>query len=270
MPEISVVMPVYNSSRYLKEAIESILSQSYADFEFLIFNDGSTDDSLSIIQSYKDKRIKLFSCKQKRGYVVHLNEGIRLAKGKYIARMDADDISLPQRFQKEIDFLERHKSIALVGCFGSIIDEKGMVTGSLPKPVGPKKIKETCLYYGPHIHPTIMFRKDIVQEVGNYREEYLYTEDIDLYYRLIFSGYKTDNVPEYLFKYRVHPHSTNIHFKEKNWKSFRLKWEIRNKFKLKYTVTEFVSIYAHYILGLLFSFKQKTIIERYIKNIMSR
>lgn len=263
-------MPVYNSERYLKIAIDSVLKQTYRNFELLIFDDGSTDNSLAIIKSYKDERIKTYHSKTKKGYVVHLNEGLRRAKGDYIARMDADDICLPQRFEKQINYLKKNKLIVLVGCFGFIINEEGKVVDKLPKPIGPDKIKKSCLYYGPHIHPTIMFRKNVINKVGRYREKYLYVEDIDLYYRLIFSGYKTDNIPEYLFKYRVHPNSTNRYFKEKNTKSFRLKWETQKQFKLTYTVKELISIYVHYILGVLFTFEQKSKIEKLIKNLMHK
>ena len=263
-------MTVYNGGLYLKEAIESILAQTYSNFEFLIYDHGSTDNSLAIINSYKDKRIKVFCRTQNTSYTTHLNHGINIAKGVYVARMDQDDISLPNRFEKQIQFLEKNTHIDLVGCFGLIINRDGDETGKLHKPVGPETIKRTFLYYGPHIHPTIMFRKSVVKKVGSYRKKYTFVEDIDLYYRLIFAGYKTDNIPEYLFKYRVHSLSTNIFFKEKNWKSFKLKWEIQKKFKLKFSLTEIVSIYLHYILGLLFSFEQKTKIERLVKKLISR
>jgi glycosyltransferase involved in cell wall biosynthesis len=265
MTDISVVMPVYNGAQYLRESIESILNQTYKDFELLIFNDGSTDNSLEIIKSYRDERIITLTQNMSQGCVVHLNHGIKIAKGKYIARMDADDISMPERFEKQIDFLENNPSISLVGCFGYYIDSESKTTGMLPKPVGPDQIQKSCLYYGPHIHPTIMFRKKVIQKIGNYREKYLFVEDIDLYYRLIFAGYKTDNIPEYLFKYRVHPLSTNRFFKEKNQKSFQLKWETQKQFNLHYTALEIVSIYIHYILGIMLSYKQKTLLERFVK-----
>ncbi len=263
-------MPVYNAEKYLKQAIESILIQTYKDFEFLIFNDGSTDNSLDIIKSFKDKRITIINHSKTVGYVTHLNHGLKIARGKIIARMDADDISLPKRFERQIYYLENNPSISLVGCFGYLINSDGKQIGKLPKPVGSEHIRKSCLYYGSHIHPTIMFRKVIINKIGNYREKYLYVEDIDLYYRLIFSGYMTDNIPEYLFKYRVHPLSTNKFFKEKNEKSFQLKWETKEKFKLNYSFLEIFSIYVHYILGVFLPYKQKTWVEKFIKNLLFR
>lgn len=270
MPKVSVILPVYNNEKYLRQAIESVLNQTFKDFEFLIFDDCSTDKSLSIIKSYKDKRIKVFTSEKNRYSIVHMNKGISIAKGNYIARMDADDISLPNRFEKQVNFLDKNKSIVLVGCFAYEINPEGKITDKIFKPVGPQNIRKTCFYYGPHIQPSIMFRKDIIQKVGLYREQYPLIEDIDLYFRLIFSGYKTDNIPEYLLKYRVHPDSTNKYYKEKNRIGFELKWEIQKKLHLKYTFTEFISIYIHYILGLLFTFEQKTKIEKMIKHLITR
>ncbi|MDD4353774.1 MAG: glycosyltransferase family A protein, partial [Candidatus Nanoarchaeia archaeon] len=124
---ISVIMSAYNTERYIAEAIESILNQTFKDFEFIIIDDGSTDDSLKIIKRYvkKDRRIKLIHNKKNIGLTKSLNKGLKIAKGQYIARMDADDISLPQRFQIQYDFLEKNKDIFLIGTTAFLIDDKG-------------------------------------------------------------------------------------------------------------------------------------------------
>ena len=114
-PQISVVMPAYNAEKYITEAIDSILFQTFKDFEFIIINDASTDSTKDIIESYKDPRIKLVNNEQNKGVAKSLNIGISVACGKYIARMDADDIALPERFQKQFDFMEQHPNIDVCG-----------------------------------------------------------------------------------------------------------------------------------------------------------
>ncbi|HSZ71252.1 MAG TPA: glycosyltransferase family 2 protein, partial [Cytophagaceae bacterium] len=123
-PILSVIMPVYNAEKYVYEAIDSVLKQSFGDFEFLIYNDCSTDASRAIILSFKDSRIRLVDSPFNTGYVKHLNDGLLAARGEYIARMDADDISLPDRFKKQIDYLEQHKEVAVCGSFIEFIGSK--------------------------------------------------------------------------------------------------------------------------------------------------
>ena len=120
--KLTVLMPVYNAEKYLKPALESILNQTYKDFEFLIIDDGSTDKSLEIIKSYNDSRIRLIGHEQNQKLIATLNEGIKLAQGEYIARMDADDISAPERLQKQMEFLEKHPATVVLGCDFQIID----------------------------------------------------------------------------------------------------------------------------------------------------
>ena len=127
MPEITVLMPVYNGEKYLRPAIESILNQTFSDFEFLIINDGSTDNSESIILSYKDERIRYVKNENNLKLIKTLNKGIDLARGKYIARMDADDISLPTRLEREIEYMESHPECGLVSVFPYVMSESGKI-----------------------------------------------------------------------------------------------------------------------------------------------
>src|SRR3972149_11319418 len=126
LPLISVILSTHNQGRYLKEAIDSILKQTYKNLEFLIVNDDSTDLTRHILQKYNDKRLKIITNKQKRGLTKSLNKAIRLSKGKYLARMDADDVSTKDRLKTQIAFLEKNKSIIVAGSWAQVIDEKGI------------------------------------------------------------------------------------------------------------------------------------------------
>ncbi len=162
-PLVSVIMPVYNAEKYVGEAIESILNQTFTDFEFLIFNDGSTDNSSKIIKSYKDDRIIFFDYKENFGYVKHLNDGIKLAKGEYIARMDADDISLPERFQKQYDFLEKNKDVVLCGTWYRVLGtdkEYHTLTNN-------DKLSVHLFFNNGIGHPTVFFRKNILVDLDS-------------------------------------------------------------------------------------------------------
>ena len=201
-PAISVVMPVYNAEEYLEESINSILNQSFEDFEFIIINDGSKDKSEKIVKSFqkKDKRIILINNKKNSGLPITLNKGISQSVGKYIARMDADDISLKDRLKVQYNFLEVHPEIALVGSSAIIIDESGNRIGVLRKFDNYKKTSRKLLKSNPMIHPSIMFRNDLKLR---YREKFQSSEEYDLYLRLLSSGKNITNLSDYLIKYRI-------------------------------------------------------------------
>ncbi len=210
-PFVSVIMPVYNAEKYLKEAIDSILQQTFTDFELLIFNDGSTDNSLKIINSYTDDRIILAYNGENKGYVAHLNEGIRIARGKYIARMDADDVSLPDRFEKQIEFLE--KKTEYIMC-GSRVLLTGKDNYELDLPIEDDEIRLKMLYINPFAHSSVMIRANILKEnFLYYQERYMPAEDYNLWIRLVDYG-KLYNIKKTLLIYRVH--GNNISFKKKN------------------------------------------------------
>lgn len=265
-PKISVIMPVYNTENFLDESIQSILNQSFSDFEFIVINDASTDNSDGVIKKYlKDTRIVYIKNKVNRGIPYNRNLGLKLSRADIIANMDSDDISDCCRFAKQYNYLMNHKDIALVGSFIKVIDENSNVIGKMIKPIGPEKIKKVCFFYSPHAQPAIMFRKDIINKIGNYREEYPFCQDIDLYFRVIFSGYKTNNIPEYLLKYRKHSNSTDKYSKQKGILSFQLKKEMIKKFNLKLDFKDYVSMYIHYILDRSLAIEQKSKIESFVK-----
>ncbi len=203
-PKVSVVMPVYNAQKYIDGAIESILSQTFKHFEFIIVNDASTDDTLSICEKYakKDPRIKIITNKKNLNIGDSLNIGIKSARADYIARMDGDDISLPKRLDQQFRYLERNKNVGVVGCGMKIIDEAGKETGIRHYSSDSAKLKKTIFRYSPFAHPTTMFRKEAIVEAGMYSSKWSPTEDLHLWVRV---GKKWDfsNLKNVLFKYRV-------------------------------------------------------------------
>lgn len=208
-PMISVIMSVYNGSRFIREAIDSILDQTFSDFEFLIFEDKSTDDTLQILESYsaRDPRIKIIKKQENKGlpgFIENLNLGLKMSRGKYIARMDADDISHPDRFAKQLKFLEENPEIFMVGSTIKCIGETGNFLRMMQPKFSDKEIKNAMFSNIQMYHPVIMFRNtDEVQ----FREKMLYCEDYDLYFRLILAEKKFANIDLPLLKYRILDHS---------------------------------------------------------------
>ncbi len=200
-PLVSVIMPVYNVEDFLFEAIDSILEQSYGHFELLIFNDGSTDKSLKIIQSFKDRRIRLYNYHVNTGYVTHLNEGITVSRGKYIARMDADDIAHPNRLKTQVEFLE---SFPKVGVCGSQVKYIGKYNGESNFPSDHEGIRIALMTYCSLWHPSVMIRKSVLEKHNiTYDPYFLYTEDYDLWCKLI-KVTEIANLPDVLLSYRKH------------------------------------------------------------------
>jgi glycosyltransferase involved in cell wall biosynthesis len=203
-PEITVLMPVHNAEQFLREAIDSILSQSFSDFEFLIIDDGSTDDSVSIIRQSQDPRIRLIRNEENLGISLTLNKGIELASSDLIARMDADDISYPDRLQKQYNYMKAHPDCALLSTWARVITPD-------KKFVRMEKYRSNFFYYNLTFecwiyHPTVMFRRKPVVAVGMYSIPY--SEDYDLFWKLSVS-YEIGNLAEPLVDYRLSPTSLN-------------------------------------------------------------
>jgi len=178
-------MSVYNAETFLREAIDSVLSQTFTDFEFLIYEDCSTDSSLEIIQSYSDPRIKLIKNESNRGLTWNLHDGMNTAKGEYVARMDADDICIPERFQKQVEFLDLNSDISVVGSAVIFFDEFGNeVSGR--QPLGHEEIKVELLLSFTMLHPSVMMRVADFRKHGlNYNPHFRYSQDFDLWTRAI-------------------------------------------------------------------------------------
>jgi len=224
IPMISVVMAVYNGQRYLKQAVQSVLTQTCTDFEFIIINDGSTDDSGQILQKLaeQDERIHLIS-QENHGLTPSLNKGIALARGKYIARMDADDICLPQRFAKQSEFLEANPGYVAVGAEVLMIDPEGWAIGLRGHGRTHEEIDARLLLGdgGAMTHPVVMLKAETLRVIGGYREEFVTTQDLDLFLRLSEVG-KLYNLPDVLLRWRQHPQSIN-HTRYQTWKQMKYK-----------------------------------------------
>ena len=205
-PDISIILPVYNSGKYLEESIESILNQTFDNFELIIVYDKSNDNSKEIIEKYMkiDKRIIFIENETKSGIVNALNKGLEIARGQYIARMDSDDISLSDRLETEYLFLENNKDYFLVGSNGIRIDQEGTYLEDIKLDKNPSDalINKRC----PIIHSSIMFRN-----IGmRYEDNLSYAEDYDLYRRALEIGLKLRNIQEALVKYRMRPSSITM------------------------------------------------------------
>jgi hypothetical protein len=204
-PQVSVAMAVCNAERFLAEAIESILDQSLKDFEFIIVDYGSTDNSKSIISSYaaKDSRVKFHEVPP-CVLPAARNAGCFLAQGQYIAIMDADDVSLPNRLSWEIEYMERHLQVALLGGAVEWIDSSGRSIRIIRHPVKDQDLKSGLLTYNVFWHPTTIMRREAFVSVGGYRSAFVCSHDYDLAIR-IAEKYECANLEEVVVKYRVHP-----------------------------------------------------------------
>lgn len=205
-PRVSVLMPVYNGEKYLHQAIDSILGQTFTDFEFLIINDGSTDSSAEIIESYNDPRIRLVHNKTNLKLIETLNKGIRLARGQYIARMDCDDISMPERLSKQVVFMDAHPEVNILGTGFYVIDSKGKSSYKVLFPLNHHFLSWSLCFYCPICHPSTIIRKDALLKIGGYDPKMLHAEDYDLWRRLSKKT-KLANLPEILLCLRKHKDS---------------------------------------------------------------
>lgn len=196
-------MSVYNGEKYLRKCIDSILNQSFEGFEFIIVEDCSQDSTLEILKSYQDSRIKIIQKVENKGFkgfVENLNLGIIQAKGKYIARMDADDVAHPERLQKQYEFLEKNTDIFLVGTSANLIDEKNKNIGHFSAICREENLKKMMLKKNVIFHPTIMFRKE---KNIFYRDKFWGCEDYDFYLRLYSENKKIVNLSDTLLDYRI-------------------------------------------------------------------
>lgn len=215
-PTISVVMSVYNAEMYLREAVESILNQTFRHFEFIIIDDGSTDRSKRILEEYasKDSRIHLVS-RENRGLTKSLNEGLALVSGEFIARMDADDISLPERFERQLAYFERHPSVALLSSNMVVVDEDGGRISEYMLPPTQSEILWWTLFENPFAHPTVMLRRSLIAQSGfRYDESVAVAQDFDLWERII-CHHESANLSAVLLKYRRHGDTINRKFANK-------------------------------------------------------
>lgn len=204
-PRVSVVMSVYNDEPFLREAIDSILAQTFRDFEFIIINDGSSDASPAILASYSDPRIRVIHNEQNIGLTKSLNRGLREARGELIARFDANDASLPERFGKQVAFLDAHPEVAVAGVQMMVIDVAGrrLRRAESRRPMTDTGVAWWQMFTAPLGHPASMFRRRVVlEELGGYDEEFRTGQDAELWFRVVERGYRITTLPERLLALR--------------------------------------------------------------------
>ena len=201
-PVISVLMPVYKTAPYLREAVDSILSQTYTDFELIVLNDCSPDNAEEILDTYTDSRIVRYKGAENVGLSNILNIGMKLARGRFIVRMDSDDLSYPERLQIQLDYLETHPKIDLVSAGMQLFGAKEEVW---IRDRNPEKVKIEALFHSPILHASSMWRKDSFERNGLcFRQEMVPSEDYDLWTRAMVKGLILMNLPKVLYKYRIH------------------------------------------------------------------
>lgn len=240
-PLVSILLPAYNCEKYIRKTIDSLLNQTYTNFELLLINDGSTDGTSAIIDGYTDIRIQHIHNNGNKGLIYTLNRGLELAKGKYIARIDADDVCLPTRLEKQVDWLEKNSTTAIVATQIIFINELDEPTGNWPldmQCITATKIKKAMLWQSCIAHPSVLMRSEIIKQY-HYSTKQKHSEDYDLWLQVLSDGNVIEKVPEQLLKYRVHtasvtgsihrkknPFFTNYHTKRKFLLSrlVKLKW----------------------------------------------
>jgi glycosyltransferase involved in cell wall biosynthesis len=251
-PLVAVLMTVYNASEFLKEAIDSILNQTFTEFDFVIVNDGSTDSSESIIKHYKDDRIKLLSYQENKGFAYALNVGLASISAKYIVRMDADDISLPIRIEKLVAYMEANSSI---GIYGSSLKRFGKDNEIWNPAINDAAIKARLLFATAMMHPTIIIRNEVLTSTQlKYRNNFPPSEDYDFFYRLsAFTNFANTN--EVLYHYRIH--TTNM-----TAMSFEKRIESKKRL-YQFILSDFGIVPTEDELLLHFGFSKNTLLPNY-------
>lgn len=223
IPQVSVLMPIYNTAPYLREAMDSMLSQTFTDYELIVLNDCSPDNAEEILDTYDDPRILRYRGEKNVGLSNVLNVGIGLARGKYIARMDSDDISLPNRLQVQVNYLETHPEIDLVSVGMQLFGAKEEVW---IREQNPEKVKIHALFHSPVLHASSVWRKDSFESHDlRFRQEMVPAEDYDLWTRALLKGLKLVNLPDVLYKYRMHPSQATLQTDKTSAKSREVQQE---------------------------------------------
>jgi glycosyltransferase involved in cell wall biosynthesis len=230
--KVSVLMPAWNAEKYIAEAIHSVLKQTFNDFELLIINDGSTDDTVSVIKQFTDPRIRIIE-QSRQGIAEALNVGLKYAKGQYIARFDADDICLPERLQKQISFLDQYPDYVLIGCDAEFIAENGdHLFNCHCSGHTHEEIIQKFYLYCPFFHSGVIYHKESVIKAGGYSPDAHRFEDYLLWTQLAKYG-KYYNLPEQLIRIRINPGSVTI---DEKWRGRRFR-QLKRKIIVRGYVT---------------------------------
>ncbi len=228
---ISVVMSVKNGMPYLENAVNSILNQSYKNFEFIIVDDASDDNTPNFLNIIKDNRVILIKNKKSLGLAASLNKSLRIAKGEYIARMDADDISLPNRIEIQVNFMNNHKTVDLCGTWVALIDQNNNKIGKIHYPISDKEIKKTLRKITPLIHPTWLIRSKVFHKLNGYNSDWDFVEDYEFLLRA--RKFKMANIPQELLLWRsVSSRRSKQDIQKMYLKNFQLKLKYFREGKL--------------------------------------
>jgi glycosyltransferase involved in cell wall biosynthesis len=207
-PLVTVLMTVYNGAEYLKTSVQSILNQTFKDFEFFIVNDCSTDNSVEIIESFNDNRVVVYDNEKNIGQTKSLNKGLRLAKGRYIARIDADDVAFPIWLEKLVNYMKEYSGYAAISPAVILIDSAGKTKKMRRVPVSFHEIIFRIFFDSPMNHVSALLNKDLILENGGYDEKFKITQDYELWSSLVRNNYSITNIPDVLMSCRVHSLST--------------------------------------------------------------
>jgi glycosyltransferase involved in cell wall biosynthesis len=243
-PLVSVIMPVYNAAGFLASAIESILGQTYQNFELIIVNDASTDDSGKIIEMYRRRypeKIQVISLQRNlnRGGDSCANTALEQATGKYIARMDADDIAHPERLEKQVQFLEEQPDIFLVGSNAHVVDGTGVIIGDKLEPLTSIDIYRSYFTFHPIIHPSATYRRIVNGKPFAYSVKFSANNDYYTFFKLLCKGEKFANLPEKLLFYRIHQtNDTFVHIKRKFMNTLKVRIEMFLKYRYEPTLKQ--------------------------------
>jgi glycosyltransferase involved in cell wall biosynthesis len=209
-PKVTVFMAAYNAANYITESVQSVLNQTFEDFELLIVNDGSTDETVAMINQFQDTRIRLIHNDRNRGLVYTRNVLLTEARGEYIAILDSDDIAVSNRLALQYEHFQKHPELALCGGHGQVINHSGATVNDprLTVPIGIENIKITLLFFNTFVNSTVMYKKEVLLELNGYND-FAPAEDYELFIR-IADKYDVDNIDAVLVKYRDHDHNTSV------------------------------------------------------------
>ncbi|NCC73662.1 MAG: glycosyltransferase [Sphingobacteriia bacterium] len=202
-PELSIIMPLFNNERYVGEAVESLLGQSYGDFELIVVDDGSQDGSVKVVSTFRDKRIKILHNESNQGIVFSRNKGLNVASGRFIAPFDSDDVALPEKFKLQINYLKKNPRLGAVGSWVLMIDKEGNLLKKKWKlNAPPERILSILLFRNFFVQSAMVMRREAIPS-GGYAAGFDLVEDYRLWYDMA-KQYHLFNYPDYLVKYRIH------------------------------------------------------------------
>jgi glycosyltransferase involved in cell wall biosynthesis len=260
---VSLIMAVYNGEAALRASIDSILTQTFSDFELVIVDDGSTDTTPAILSEYatRDNRVKIVKNQKNLGLTASLNVGIHAASGTYIARMDAGDTSEPTRFEQQVAFLDTHPECGLLGTWAKIVNEDGRQIGVMKYPTDHDTLRKIMIRYNPFVHSSVMMRRSVLDAAGWYDERWKYAQDYELFFRMLRHG-KVALLGEYLVSYRVYPNSITRR-KNKLQTLFAIKARVKAIRSGQYSVWSYIALFRP-LIGYLLPYKGKQLIKKFI------